>query len=689
MKILRFLVLLFLTIPICSLAALGDDDELSFYELEEELMRTVTIATGVKQSIARAPAVTSIITAKDIENIGASNLSEALNTIPGFFTSYNRAGYLVFTMRGISSTGNPEVLLLLNGIRMNHSDTGRGGGLSMPALNVISRIEIIRGPGSAVYGADAFAGVVNVITKTADDIQGTEVGMKIGNLDTQNAWVSHGSIWNGFKIMTSLEYDNTDGSGGIVDSDKQTILDHNFGTNASVTPSNFDISRHGYDARIDIQKENWLIRAGYRDMNTGNAANGTEALSNRSENILRRFNAELIYHNPTFTEYWDVTAQLSYLQMNVDNNLVLFPPGAFGGTYPDGMKLNLRYYERHPRFDLSGFYSKFDKHLIRVGTGYIIDDQYEIGTVNNFGGGTMKDFSDTPDASAPEIDRNNWYVFLQDSWQISSEWELTSGIRYDEYSDFGNTINPRVALVWQSKSNFTTKLLFGRAFRSPTFDELYINNSVTQMGNPNLEPETIETWELAFNYRPTKKLNFDLNLFHYDITDKILYTLSDLNLTEAMFTAQNTGNWTGHGLEFETRWKVNPRINLLFNYAFQNGEDDITNQELGNSPEHQAYLRTDWLLIPKLFLNTQINWTGDWSRQPNDPRKKIDNSTIVSLNLRYKEVDKWSVAVGVRNLFDEDVRIPSLGPDSDGNISMPNDYPLHKRSYWLELKYNF
>jgi outer membrane receptor for ferrienterochelin and colicin len=292
---------------------------------------------------------------------------------------------------------------------------------------------------------------------------------------------------------------------------------------------------------------------------------------------------------------------------------------------------------------------------------------------------------------APEVDRNNWYVFLQDSWQISSDWEFTAGIRYDEYSDFGSTTNPRAALVWQAQSNLTTKLLFGSAFRAPVFNELYISNNALQMGNPNLEPETIKTWELAFDYKATKTLNFALNLFHYDIKDKILYVLDDPNATEVSMVAQNAGMWAGNGLELETRWQISPKANLLFNYAFQKSEDDKTGQELGNSPEHQAYLRTDWLLFPNWFLDTQVNWAGDWSRKPGDPRKKVDDSTTVDLTLRHKDSNqnRWNLAVGVRNLFDEDVRIPSFIPDTDGLIYIPNDYPLYKRSYWAELRYRF
>ena len=115
-------------------------------------------------------------------------------------------------------------------------------------------------------------------------------------------------------------------------------------------------------------------------------------------------------------------------------------------------------------------------------------------------------------------------------------------------------------------------------------------------------------------------------------------------------------------------------------------------KKLGNAPEHQAYLRTDWLVFPKLFLNTQVNWGADWARRPGDPRKQIDDYTTVNLTLRYKDNKDdgaWNFAVGVRNLFDEEVRNPSLGPDVSGVINVPNDIPLAGRSYFVELGYRF
>ncbi len=129
----------------------------------------VTIATGTKQPIARAPSVATVITAEDIAAIGAADIDEVLETVPGLHVSRSPIGYNpIYTIRGIDTQYNPEVLMLVNGIPITGAYVGNRSQIwaGMPVEN-IARIEVIRGPGSALYGADAFAGVINIITKTS------------------------------------------------------------------------------------------------------------------------------------------------------------------------------------------------------------------------------------------------------------------------------------------------------------------------------------------------------------------------------------------------------------------------------------------------------------------------------------------------------------------------------------------
>ena len=666
--------------------------------------RKLTVATGAEQSTERAPAVTTVITAQDIEAIGATDLDEVLETVPGLHVSRDTIlNNPIYAIRGIHSSTNPEVLVLINGISVKKLFFGNRGRVwgGMP-VNAISRIEIIRGPGSAVFGADAFSGVINIITKGVADIKGTEIGMRLGAFNTQDAWLLHGSQQSGFDIAAMLEYHNTDGHQEIIDADTQSHFDKKHGTNVSHAPGPINLSRRNLDARLDISRGNWQLRTGYqgrRNVDTG--VGMTQVLDPTGNYEADRINADLTYHNSTFIKYWDVTTQASYYHTALTGYQTLYPSG-FKQAYPDGRVAFPNIYERHTRFMVSGFYSGFSNHLVRIGAGYDYGDLYKFTQRVNFGkdpatgkplppnNTRFVEVADTPYANVRETARENEYMFLQDTWTLNENWELTAGVRYDHYSDFGTTINPRLALVWQTRPNLTSKLLYGRAFRAPSFSELYAKSPIIK-GNSNLQPEIIQILELAFDYRAFENMNLALNLFTYKIDDVIRSQAeSQLGTVVKNFTVHNADSQVGRGLEMEARWKLTKNFSVLSNYAFQESIDKKYNHDVGKAPQHQIYLRTDWMPIPNWYLDTQINWVAGRKRPYGDPRAELDDYTMVDLTMRYKKLKgNWNFALNIRNLFDVKAFEPSPGPNSSGFISIPGDLPLAGRHFFTEMRYHF
>src|SRR5450759_4643594 len=166
----------------------------------------VTIASGTRQPVARAPSVASVVTAEDIAAIGAADLDEVLETVPGLHVARSPLGYNpIYTIRGIDTQYNPQVLMLVNGIPITGVFVGDRSQIwaGMPVDN-IARIEVIRGPGSALYGADAFSGVININTKTAADINGTQLGLSAGSFNSRDGWVQHGGKLGGFDVAGYL-----------------------------------------------------------------------------------------------------------------------------------------------------------------------------------------------------------------------------------------------------------------------------------------------------------------------------------------------------------------------------------------------------------------------------------------------------------------------------------------------------
>ena len=642
----------------------------------------VTIASGARQPVARAPSVATVVTAEDIAAIGAADLDEVLETVPGLHVSRSVAAYNpIYTIRGISTQYNPQVLMLVNGIPITGVFVGNRSQIwgGMPVEN-IARIEVIRGPGSALYGADAFSGVINIITRTAADIKGTELGVRAGSFNSRDAWVQHGGAWGGFDVAAYLRVGATDGQREMIGRDAATAL----GT--SLAPGPVNLGRDAIDARLDLARDKWRLRAGYQQRdNVGNGAGVASALDPKGGNFGERVSADLTWQDANFGRDLDVTAQASYLNITERSDLTLYPPGSFG--FPDGVIGNPYKWERHLRFNLSAFYTGFQSHKLRFGAGTQDDDLYRTRETKNFSTpapgvlfplGSVVDVSDSAPFLRPHSRRVN-HVYVQDEWALARDWYLTAGVRHDQYSDFGGTTNPRLALVWETAYNLTSKLLYGRAFRPPSFSELYNINNPVGVGNPNLKPETNESVELAFAWQPASTLQTSLNLFRYRMKDILRFVQNP----DATITAQNAGEQTGQGLEVELAWEASASLRLSGNYAQQRSIDVATDRDAGNAPRHHVYARADWRFMPAWTLNAQLNYVADRKREPSDTRPAIADYHTVDLTLRNKKRSgDWDFAFTVRNLFNADAREPSPAPGL-----IPNDLPLAPREWRFELRH--
>ncbi|MDM8548304.1 TonB-dependent receptor [Candidatus Venteria ishoeyi] len=690
------------------LAATGNNENdlayLQSLSLEELMnIEVVSIATGQQQTTSEAPATASVITATDIQAMNAVDLDEVLATIPGLHVSHHHlTGNPIYTMRGLYSLNNPHVLILIDGMPITTlMDGNRGRAWGGMPVQAISRIEVIRGPGSALYGADAVAGVINIQTKTASDIDGTEVGTHLGSYDTQYTWLQHGAKWQGYQLAFSLEYFHSDGYGGLLQEDMQSALDRKFGLAASLAPAKMNLQKRGYDLRLNLEHGLWQWRMGYQDRSDLGAGIGmAQALDNIGSYTDQRFNTDLTYHDPDLSEHWDVTAQLSFYQnspLQSEGFQYLYPAGGYNGKYPDGYFSSPVFKERHFRLELSGFYSGIKDHVLRVGTGYTFGDMYQVEQMANFGpdpitgaslppGSAPVSFTDQPFAPMPEAQRKNSYLFVQDTWKPHNDWEITTGLRYDNYSDFGSTLNPRLAVVWKTSAKLTSKLLYGSAFRAPAFNELYNIHNPMMQGNAELKPEKMQTWELGWAYLSHENLHFGLNLFHYTLKDKIRYLA---NINKNGFTAQNRGEHRGYGAELEVRWQPLQALNVIGNYAYQHSKLDQIH-EGAYAPQHKVYLRFDWNIIKRWTLHGQLHWVASRQRNPADQRHDIADYTTIDLGLRYSAPNKkWKFSAGVRNLLNQEASDPSPGPNAMGIVGIPEDIPLADRNYFVEARYYF
>jgi len=716
MNINKALLLFYLLMhsPVYALDApdtLGLNDLLAL-SLEDLLsINVVTIATGKQQSQIEAPAITSVITAADIEAIGATDLDEILETVPGLHVSnavtFNNPSYV---MRGLYSTDNPEILMLINGIPVKQLYSGNRGNTwgGMP-VNTISRIEVIRGSGSAVYGADAFSGVINIITKNQAEINGTEFGGRIGSFDMQDVWALHGGQYYGFDVAAMLEIHNTDGHKAIIEQDLQSQLDKQNATNISQAPGSMNNKRRNIDARIDVAKQRWRLRAAYQGRDeVGVGIGGGGALDTVGAYQNEPYNLDVTYHNPQVTRYWDlmIQAYVNENKLKPEPYLQISPPNIVsenGDISENGFLQKTSKSERSSGLTLGSFYSGFDEHLVRFGTGFIYSDLYKASHFQNFGisptikeslpsDGDFVDLSGTPYAFMNEGDRKNVYWFVQDEWKPFDKWTLTAGLRYDDYSDFGETWNPRLALVWQTTDALSFKALYGEAFRAPSFVELY--NTLSSGGKQastadfvEVNPEKMRSYELGLSYKLHQDIRTSMNIYQFKVVDSIEF----VSITPFLQIAQNMGQRKGRGLELEAYWRLAKDLTLLGNYAHQQVLDE-NEQLLGGAPRDQVYLRSDWQFLKHWSLNTQLNWVGERDRRYYDSRDPLDAYTSIDVTVRRKDWKQaWDFALSIRNLLNEDRREPTSGliNEKTGFISIPNDIPLAERSIYVEARYRY
>ena len=678
----------------------------------------VTIATGRRQPVAAAPSVANVITRADIERMPAADLYDVLETVPGIHVS--RSSYRLFpivSIRGIHADKNPQVLMLANGVPLTQVFQGDRGFSSHIPLASIERIEVIRGPGSALYGADAFAGVINIVTRSPHSIDGTEVGVRRGSFDSDTAWLQNGQRWNGIDVGFSLEYQDSSGDDGRrVDNDAQSLFDGLQGTDASLAPGPLATRYQRLDSRLTLEGRQWTGRVWYWGIRDSGVGPGlAQALDPAGGADVDSMLADFTWKTPATDAGWSTQTRVSYLDVNADSHQVLYPPGAelpIGSdgnvdpssstdvTFTDGLIGDPGIFEEHARLDFSATWTGAANHVVRLASGahYAHLDPEER---KNYGPGVLESPSDgqTVDGALtnvtgtdaiyiPARTRRVIYASAQDEWRFAPDWNLTAGIRADEFSDFGSTVNPRLALVYNVRYDLTAKLLYGRAFRAPSFAELFTQNNPVIVGNEELDPEVINTLELAIDYQPRPTLHASASTYVYQVDDLIEFVPQSGN-SPAM--AENTRGVDGRGLELELDWRPADAWRLEGSLALQRAIDRRTDERLANAPGSQVKLQADWDFAPRWQASLSADRVADRRRAPDDPRPAPDDFTLTSLNIqRDRLFGGWSAEFLVTNLFDVDAVYPSpYEPNAPAGALIPGDYPIQGRAAYFTLKTEF
>ncbi|MCW8879660.1 MAG: TonB-dependent receptor [Kangiellaceae bacterium] len=660
----------------------------------------VSIATGTKKAIHKAPSVATVITAAEIEAMGADTIYEVLETVTGIHIYPSNLDRMKpnFSIRGLHTAENPQTLVLVNGIRTTYEYTGSRWQQFNLGVNIIERIEVIRGPGSAVYGADAFSGVINIITKGESGKKSSDFGIKFGSFETKSGWFNYSESSEKLNYSFNVQWYETAGDDSrIVDTDAMHSLGLDFLSNA---PGPLDTRYDSFDFHTQLSYENLYLHGWYLKSEGGAGAGAAQALSLYDIETVESLTLAVGYKLSN-SEELKMDIKGYYQTHDDDTYFVIFPPGmalprAFDAqgvpsaftVFTDGVIGRPIAHETYLGVNWVSTYSGIQDHLFRTELGYR-KSEAKPEELKNFGPGVLdgtEDFRDgslvnvrgTPHIYMFDQERELYFLSFQDEWHLADDWELTTGIRYDDYSDFGSTVNPRVALVWQTKHNLTTKFLYGEAFRAPSFQELYAINNPVVIGNPNLEPEKIRTYEVVWDYRPGFDWQLIGNFYMYSSEDLITYVPQQ----DGTNVAQNTAKQDGTGAELEIRWKYSEKIDLKFGYAWQNAEDAENNQEIADAPGQMIDFSLNWKLTDDLNMYFDTRWIIDRNRLSTDSRLKIKDYNWTNVSLKYQVTPNFDTQLTIRNLADSDAFEPS-----DGQIL--GDYPLEERGVWFAMTYQY
>jgi len=651
---------------------------LSMYFTPEEL----EISTRRAIALTKAPAIATVITDREIRNMGARTLIDVLKLVPGMGISITDQGFFRLEVRGTVTGQSEKVLVMIDGHSLNKNHSGSSFPFFLDHLSVdnIKKIEIVRGPGSALYGTNAFVAVINIITKSAADVEGGSVSVSGESFDTRKYNLLAGKTFkNGLKISGSIDYTKTHGPDLLIKRDRLS------GTPFTRAPGDAETRFEGTGIFFEASYKNLTYRGQYLTTDRGAYIGLGYALTDFNSLKSDNFWQELSYRH-SFTEKFSSKMKLYYDYFNQDWLVKVFPDG-FAGSFPNGMIGGPKARNRTIGGEIQLDCSISETNHLLAGINYEEMKQYEVRAISNFNPITGQYLGSVQDISSwgnwnRDVKRNIFAAYLQDEWEIKDNISLTAGVRYDHYSDFGDTTNPRVGIVWRFLEKADLKLLYGQAFRAPTFTELYTINNPTLSGNPNLVPEKIRTYEAGIGYTYSERFRIELNYFYNDIDDLIVRDTSTVPGTYA-----NLGAAKSNGIEAvlsgrytnDNYWKVA--------YSWQDPRDAYTSERLPFIPRNRASASVNYGFSKYLVSHVDVLWTGPRPRSAGDTRAAVPSYTTVDLALTLRNIYKnLEIQAAVHNLFNEKYVDPDL---SGASRFIPYDYPREGVSALLKVSYKF
>ncbi len=588
-----------------------------------EALPDVVTPSQTPQKSWEAPGDVEIITQEDIVRSGARDIYDLLMYVAGIDVKRGGVSQQVAPNGFVNTLMVSTTLVMLDGIPI----TSPLGEYFFPGdvpLHIIKRIEIVKGPGSALYGADAVAGIINIITKSDEDTS--------CRLET-NYWAGDRRTRRGSWLLSDTRMHS-----GLVLSFGPYRTD---ARDDHAVNENDEMVRHDYFLKYRNGKH--MFR--YMGRRWGQGRPGSITEDNETDQWRAR--EEFLLWRCKFHETQDSLFKIDCYYNGQDGD---FPPPEGVGFVP---YTNQR----------KGVRLMWRRLLPRTGNVLVSGINYE-HRASTFDG------IDGTKSSAKRA------FYIQDIFDLSSFTTVTAGFRIDDDNIYGHTWNPRVAFSFKSTPVFSYKFSWGRSFRAPSFGELYLDYPVDSTTiyipgygtttavvmaepNPDLQPEIGDTWTIGASGILADRYYFSLSAWHTDVTNYIeaqqtRTSINPLGTSYVYYQASNTGKVEFRGLTFSLKSMPWAEVQWYVNYTYTDSRNDITDERLAYVPYHKGNMGIEFKLdrsgrkAPRTTLTFNLHVTG---------KRKTENGEIggyntLHLTLNHRLQKDMRISFTVQNLFD-------------------------------------
>ena len=625
--------------------------------LEDLLDIKVVSASRKEEKQHLAPGVMTIVTAQEIKKFGARHLRDIIDRLVGIQVLGSHQDFHSKTsLRAVNSSHHEDtVLILFNGRPVRQAtDGGLNSDLYIGfPVKSIQRIEVIRGPGSVIYGTNATSGVINIITRDGkDSVNSTEADISLGSFGMKQAQFSSLTGNNNYSLNIELNHISADGDpvDGITD------IDSNVGTYETGVFSN--------NLLLNGRYKNFTINAMAMENHQESANSAFQLPSNPID--LERHYIDLGYLH-AFSENWDISLNYTHSEDKAQWQI----NESIGDNFSEGR-------------------SQTVETILR---GKLGDD------MNLLFGASHTENESGFDRGLPQGSKNaNTSAYTQIDYMTSPSQKLIAGLQWNDPDSISADISPRVGLIQgiDDAGQWWLKLLYSEAYRSPNLVETDIDAPQLK-GVPTLDPENIATYDAQLIYKtPTRY--FAVALYHSKLENLIFRVPGVLPADPT--THANLGFVKFKGIEFETRMEISAKLNLVANASYQENESDSGVENGTFAPQTMIKFGANYQNEQGLTLaifNSYIGKTEDLSKTTSDPtifiNPEAEAYNLLTLNASIDTGKMWAIgkpnhsilSLYIDNLLDEDIFAADLN-FANANNTIPSHWGL---GAYLTYNYKF